>query len=165
MAEPEARAYTSKDFRKAVWLAAFLSWAAPTAFLVGATANPLVLYYGFLFGMPLSVLVCWSIGGPLLWRLMKSPIGWLKSAIWGGGIAVLMAALSIALGRYRGWRMSLDDSSFSRIGGGDYTRSIDGILTPYGWLILGQSTALFVLFGMGVALALRAIIGPGQQNR
>lgn len=56
----------------------------------------------------------------------------------------------------------MDPNSYSQVGGGEFTRSIDGILTPYGWLLLGQSVAIFIAGGVAIALFLRAVIGPGR---
>lgn len=65
------------------------------------------------------------------------------------------------IGRFLGWMESIDDAGGSQIGGGDFVRSVDGILTPYGWLIVAQNTAIFIAIGASIGLIVRAAVGPG----
>jgi hypothetical protein len=75
---------------------------------------------------------------------------------------MIIAAISIAIGRYQGWRQSQNPNFNSQIGGGDFVRSVDGILTPYGWWSLAQNTVIFVFAGVVIALVVRAVIGAGK---
>ena len=95
---------------------------------------------------------------------MRREIGWFGAILWGGSIAFVIALVSIGLGRYRGWRQSINPNFNSRIGGGEYVSEVDGILTAYGWLILGQRTLVFVALGALVALVVRWIIGKPQPD-
>lgn len=57
---------------------------------------------------------------------------------------------------------SVSQPKFSLAGrGANSIRSIDGILTPYGWAVLFQTTAFFIVGGVVISLILRAYIGPG----
>ncbi|MCT4557875.1 MAG: hypothetical protein N4A61_07425 [Pelagimonas sp.] len=123
-----------------------------------------LLPFAAILGLPIAYGCCWLIGRPILGILLRSPVSWSKAAGWGGAIAGIIAATSIAVGRYRGWRQWQDQTYHSQVGGGDYIRSIDGILTPYGWMVLGQNTLMFIALGMGVALIVRWRIGPGQSE-
>ncbi|MGJ8609620.1 MAG: hypothetical protein ACSHWY_00905 [Octadecabacter sp.] len=93
---------------------------------------------------------------------MNRPISWARAALWGATISAIIALVSIAIGRYRGWRQSQDDTFHSQMGGGDFIRSVDGILTAYGWQQLAQNSAMFIGLGVAIALVLRALIGPGR---
>lgn len=156
-----ARAYTNRQFALAVTLAAVLGWAAFCTPLVVAGPVGMLAWYAAI-GLPIALGGCWAVGGPILWRLMARPVGWARAGLWGGGIAAILVAISIAIGRFVGWRMSRNPNSSSQIGGGDHVQSVDGILTTFGWFVLAQRTALFVLLGAAVALIVRAVIGPGR---
>ncbi|TDS94005.1 hypothetical protein CLV87_0498 [Pelagimonas phthalicica] len=168
MADP---AYSKKEIRRAVNLSAFLGWLAITfPFLwlaLGASgfAGMLAyLFYASIFGLPLAFALCWLVGRPILGFAMKAPVSWGKAVLWGAVISTTIAGITIAIGRYRGWRQSLDDRFYSRLGGGDNVQSIDGILTLYGWQVLAQNTALFVALGVAIALIVRWHIGPGHSK-
>ena len=123
-----------------------------------------VLIWAAIIGLPISFLCCWLIGAPVLRRIMCKEINFYGAALGGGFIAFLMAFVSIVLGRYRGWRQSLNPNVGSQLGGGDHIREVDGILTTYGWLMLGKSTAMFVAVGDIVALIVRLCIGKPANN-
>jgi hypothetical protein len=91
-------------------------------------------------------------------------VGWLRAATGGGFIATIIAAVSVLIGRYVGFVQSLDPGSYSRIGGGDYTVEVDGILTAYGWYLLGIRTVIFIAFGAAVGIVVRLVIGPGKRS-
>jgi hypothetical protein len=157
----ERSPYSRKDLRRAVNSAAILGWLA----IVGPAlfANPFILPWAAVFGLPIAFAACWAIGAPILRRLMRNTISWLAAGVWGGVIASIIAAISIAIGRYQGWRQSLNPNLNSQIGGGEFVRSVDGILTPYGWWVLAQNTMQFILIGIVIALIVRWRIGQGAQ--
>ncbi len=156
----DGTAYTRRDLKKAINVSALLGWLAVVSPLI--LANPLLLPWAAAFGLPIAFAACWLVGAPILKRVMRRPVTWLRAAIWGGTIALLIATISIGIGRYQGWRQFQNPNFNSQIGGGDFVRSVDGILTPYGWWVLAQNTALFVLVGMAIALIVRGVIGAGQ---
>ncbi len=156
----ETTAYTRKEHRKAVNSAALLGWFVVA--LPSLLHNPFALPWIAVFGLPVAYGACWLIGAPILRGLMKYPVSWVSAGLWGGAIAVLFAAISIAIGRYQGWRVSQNPNFQSQIGGGDFVRSVDGILTSYGWWVLTQNTLQFVLAGIAIALIVRWRIGPGR---
>lgn len=155
----EMRAYDGKDLRKAVNAGAFLGWLGLS--LPYLLYNPLLLPWAAAIGWPIAYGICWLVAAPVLRRLMKRSISWGVAAISGAGIAAIIAAIFIAIGRYRGWRASQDPNYSSIVGGGDFVRSVDGILTPYGWWVLAQNTLQFMVYGMVIALLVRWRIGPG----
>ena len=152
-------AYTHKQFVRAVNLSAFLGWLMVVAQLFARPSQLIPVAIAFL---PITLLVCWVIVAPILRRVINKPISWFRAAFWGALIASLIAFLGIIIGRFLGWQQSINPNFSSQIGGGDYIRSVDGILTPYGWRVLVQSTVLFVLGGILSALIVRAVIGPGR---
>ncbi|RBW59124.1 hypothetical protein DS906_09515 [Ruegeria sp. A3M17] len=117
-----------------------------------------------LFGLPLAFVIAWVFVAPTLRVMMRRQTSYTRAIRWGAAIALSFVVLSIAVGRFRGWRQSLDPTFHSQIGGGDYVRSVDGILTPYGWQVLAQNSALFILMCILVALVIRFIIGPGNAD-
>lgn len=151
--------YSRAQFCRAINISAIFGWAGLATYS-GLGVPFGLLIWATVFGLPISLLLCWVIGAPILKRAMRRPLGLMRAARWGGLIAFAMAALSIVLGRLNGWLQSRNPNRHSVIGGGDYAREIDGILTPYGWAMLGQGTAAFVALGMGVAVLVALIIGP-----
>lgn len=157
-------AYTRSEFVLAVNIAAVLGWlacAVPMCILSGWGAVS-ILPYVAVIGLPIAFLSCWLIAAPILRIVMNRPISWARAALWGATISAIIALVSIAIGRYRGWRQSQDDTFHSQMGGGDFIRSVDGILTAYGWQQLAQNSAMFIGLGVAIALVLRALIGPGR---
>jgi hypothetical protein len=155
--------YSQKQFSRAVNLSAVLGWAC-VAVPMALQSNLGVLIWAAIIGLPISFLCCWVIGAPVLKRIMQKEISVFGAALGGGLIAFLIALVSIVLGRYRGWRQSLNPNVGSQLGGGEYIREVDGILTAYGWLMLGKSTAMFVAAGVFVALIVRLYIGKPADN-
>ncbi|WP_207209244.1 hypothetical protein, partial [Loktanella sp. IMCC34160] len=103
------------------------------------------------------------IGAPILRRTMRKRVTALKAATTGGIVAFTIALLSIVVGRINGWRQSLDlQSSFVR--GGKHIMEVDGVLTAYGWLMLAQTTAVFVTLGVIVAMFVWYTIGEPDPN-
>ena len=151
--------YTGHDLRRAVNLAACLGWLGFCA--PWMVDNPALLPWLALFGLPIALLACWVIGAPILRYVMRRQVTWRAAGLWGAVIAAIIASLWIAFSRWRGLQQSRDPNSFSQIGGRDNIQSIDGILTPYGWWVLGLDTAAFVLSGAAVGLLVRWRIGPG----
>jgi hypothetical protein len=151
-------AYSRKQFSRAVNLSAFLGWAC-ISIPIALRTNIGVLIYAAVFGLPLAFLCCWSIGAPILKRAMKKEISWVGAICWGSAIGFAIALFSIAWGLYHGWHLSIYPDLYSRSGSGEYAREVDGILTAYGWLVLGKSTLMFVGMGAFVALLVWWIVG------
>jgi hypothetical protein len=152
--------YSARDLKRAVNISAVLGWlvvSAPFLFGLGLGAFPFVA----VIGLPIAFGVCWMTGAPILSRAMRKPVTWMRAAIYGAGISFAIAALSIVIARLIGFSQSLNENSSSQVGGGDYIQSIDGILTPYGWYLTGQSTLLFMCVGIVIALIMRKVIGGG----
>ena len=157
------RAYTKRDWRQAVNASAFFGWlliSAPFVFQVGIGLIPWVAA----IGLPIAFISCWVIAAPMLWYAMRKPISWLLAVAWGATISATMAVVYIVASRLNGLRISQDPTYDFQLGGGKFIREIDGILTPYGWWVLLQNTALFIIFGVLVGLLIRAIIGSGQKH-
>ncbi len=154
--------YTRKDWHWAVNLSALVGWAVVSA--------PFVLGSGFAiipwaagFGLPIAFLICWLIVAPALERVMRKPVTWLRAIGWGIVVSALIALVSVAIGRLLGLIQFMNPNSYSQLGGGDAIQSVDGILTAYGWWVLGQRTMIFIVFGVFIALIIRLIIGPGRK--
>ena len=67
----ERSPYSRKDLRRAVNSAAILGWLA----IVGPAlfANPFILPWAAVFGLPIAFTTCWVLGAPILRRLMRTP--------------------------------------------------------------------------------------------
>jgi hypothetical protein len=158
--------YTDKDRRRAIILSALLGWTGVTVTeLYAANSSQLFFYLPFFaaIGLPVAFLSTWLVGGPIIRRIMAKPVGWLRAAIGGASVAAVLALVSIIIGRLNGLRISYDPTFNFQLGGGDYIREVDGILTPYGWLLLARNTAIFVGLGAAIGLVVRAMIGPGRR--
>jgi ABC-type Fe3+ transport system permease subunit len=167
-------AYSRRQFVLAVNLAALLGWAAATApvlysywqtrtDLPGIVSNTVKLaLLTAVLGIPIALAATWLVAAPVLRRIMKAPISWRRAVLWGIIIPAVMAASGVLLGRILGLFQNLDPNSWSQDGGGDYIQEVDGILTPYGWLVTGESSLIFVLEGFVIALIVRAVVGPGR---
>ena len=83
---------------------------------------------------------------------------WIKAVSLGSAIALIIAGASIIIGRFLGWRQSLNPDT-NALHGGEHVLEIDGILTVFGWLMLAQSTALFTGLGATVALFVWWLVG------
>lgn len=154
-------AYSRKEWARAVNLSALFGWAAVSCPFVFETGLGL-LPYAAVFGLPVAFLACWLIAAPILKRLMRRPISWRQAAIWGAAIAITIRISGIVIGVLHGLFGSLTGRFSSQIGGGDFVRSIDGIPTLCGWIVILRSLAFVALFGALIALILRAVIGPGK---
>ncbi|MEL7014396.1 MAG: hypothetical protein AAFO72_14110, partial [Pseudomonadota bacterium] len=153
----------------AILLAAFWGWAFIGVFdAVGYLMNGRVeqglgrLLLFAVVGLPIAFVVSVVFVGPTLRKMMQQPIGFARAAIWGAGVSAGIAVFSIVLGRFNGLLMSLDDSRSAQIGGGNYIRSIDGILTPYGWQVVGQNSLGFIAWCTLGAMLIRLAVGPGR---
>lgn len=151
--------YSRKQWIKAVNLSALLGYLAVVGVPSVLNANPGGIIGGAILGIPFAMLCCWVVGEPILKRVMQREISWISAACWGAAIAAVLATLSIAIGRYSGWRQSNNPNFNSRIGGDGYVRSIDGILTPYGWQVLAQNTLLIVAAGAIIAVIVKWLVG------
>lgn len=151
--------YSRKQWAKAVNYSAVLGYLAVAGVPSVQSMNSGVIVGGAVLGIPFAFLCCWIFAAPVLKRLMQREISWFSAASWGAAIALLMAIVGIGIGRYRGWRQSNNPNFHAQIGGGDHVRSIDGILTPYGWLVLAQNTLIFVATGVLIALLVKWMIG------
>lgn len=157
--------YSRKQWVKAVNYSALLGYLAVVGVPSVLAANPGGILGGAILGVPIAMLCCWVFAAPALKYLMRKEIGWLSAASWGAFLASIMALVSIAIGRYIGWQQS-DNPNFSgRVGGDGYIREIDGILTPYGWLVLAQNTLIFIVAGALIAILVKWLIGePASQH-
>ena len=157
-----ARAYSGRQFVFAVCLSALLGWLY-FVLPLWVQQGPMRLPIAALVGIPIALVVCWVFAAPFLWLLMARPIGWRRALRSGFMISTLMAIAGIVLARIQGWRAAHDDNSYFQLGGGDYVREVDGVLTPYGWLMTAWETLLFILAGCVAALIVRAIVGGGRR--
>lgn len=154
-------AYSRNEWIRAVNISAVLGWscvALPFVSEMGVSILPLAA----ILGLPVAFIVCWVIVAPILKRLMRQAISLTSAAIWGAITSTILASVFIAFNRLREWRQSLNPETNSQLGGGEFIKSVNGILTPYGWQSLVQNTAVFVLLGVGIALIVRMFIGPGR---
>ncbi len=168
MGEGPQSPYTDSDHRKAIVVSALLGWTGLTVMeLYGASASQLQFYLPFFaaIGLPVAFLSVWLIGGPIIRRIMARPVGWLRAALGGASVATVLAVISIVIGRLNGLRICYDPSYNFTLGGGDFVREVDGILTSYGWLLLARNTAFFIALGACVGLLVRVAIGPGRDSR
>lgn len=161
--------YTRRQRIWAVLMTGLWGWAvvalpAPLVHMVGGRAAQGInlLFLFAVFGLPVALVVSGIFVAPILKVMMRRRVSYCRAMLWGGGTAAVLAALSIVVGRFRGWKQSQDPTFYSQIGGGDYIRSIDGILTPYGWWVTVQNSAFFVLACIFGAVVIRLIIGPGR---
>ena len=157
--------YSRKQWINAVNYAALLGYFAVVGVPSILNANPGGIPGGAILGIPFALLCCWVFGAPVLKRLMRREISWFSAAYWGAAIASVMAFLSIVVGRYGGWRQSNNPHFNSRIGGDGCVRSIDGILTPYGWQVLAQNTLTFILTGAVIAIMVKWLVGEPASLR
>lgn len=153
------RAYSRRQWALAVNASAVLGWFSV---VWPALLEPKILLPAAIIGLPIAFLACWCVAAPILWRIMLRPISWLGAIRWGSTISASIALVGIAIGRLYGWMESVNPDISSQIGGGIYVQEIDGILTPYGWLLLARNTIWFVLGGVAVALLIRGLIGRGS---
>lgn len=154
--------YTRKQMACAVNLAALMGWlfvAAPVAF---TSFNPGFWVATALVGLPIAFATCWLIGAPILWWISRKnkKMSWSSAALWGAIISALIYLLYIAFlvssPLFRG------PNSRSQIGGGEYTQSVNGVLTPYGWQLIAVDFVIFAMGSMAIALVIRWILGSGQ---
>jgi len=157
--------YSRKQWIKAVNYSALLGYLAVAGVPLILNANPGGIIGGAILGVPFALLCCWVLGAPILKRLMQKEISWLSAACWGAAIASAMAFLGIAIGLYNGWRQSNNPNFSSRVGGDGNVRSIDGILTQYGWQVLVQNTLAFILTGMVIAIIVKWLVGQPASLR
>ncbi len=98
------RAYTRKQWKRAVNLSAVLGWlsiAVPIS--AGMNSAGLLQFFNILIwaaaiGLPIAFIASWLIAAPILNRLMRKNISWFQAVIWGGAIMFLAALASIAIG-------------------------------------------------------------------
>lgn len=159
--EPTHRAYTPKQFRRAVNLSAVLGLVMVIATLMLELQSVEMLFYGAIFGLPIAFLTCWIAVAPLLHIVMKHNISWVQAAIYGALITFILCAAWIGFFHLRAlyWWPS---NQGSQLGYGEYLKSINGIRTVYGWKITAKSVASLMAVSAAIALVVRAIIGPGE---
>jgi hypothetical protein len=162
MGDGQKGPYSPRQLRSALSLSALLGWAAVTIAIYPGTSFLGILPFAAVIGLPIAFLLTFLVGGPVLRRLTQAPVGWRQAGIAGARIAALIAAVSIVVGRFLGWVQWMDPSRHSQLGGGDFVVEVDGILTAYGWYLLGLRTVLFIALGAAIGLAVRLVIGPGR---
>ena len=123
----------------------------------------MLLPFAAIIGLPIAFFAVWVLGGGIIRWTMRQPVSWLRAASTGACVAAVAALLSVLIGRVNGYQISQDPRRSLQIGGGDYVQSIDGILTAYGWFLVAQNTAIFILLGALIGLFVRYVVGPGQQ--
>ncbi len=159
MSETRPRAYSRKQWFFAVNLIALLG---ASGFILPAFLSSVAAALSLLPAvLVVALLISWIFLAAPLAYAMRKPASWLRAALWGGGTAAGLALLGFVIAQMRRWRAQADPSYNYRLGGGDYVRDIDGVLTPYGWWVVVENNTLFVLYGLGIALIVRAILGPG----
>jgi hypothetical protein len=157
--------YTEKDRRKALILSSVLGWTGVTVLVLAGLDSSHALFllpFFAVIGLPVSFFATFLIGGPVVERFMRRPLGWGRAAAGGALVAAVFAAIVIAFTRLKGFFDSQDPNFRSQLGGGDFVIEVNGILSPYGWLLLAQTTAVFVALGAVIGLLIRLIIGPGR---
>ncbi|MBK4215552.1 hypothetical protein JJJ17_06400 [Paracoccus caeni] len=154
-------AYSDRQRVWAVNLSALLGWAIiSTPVVIGLGIG--ILPFAAIIGLPVAFTVCWTAVAPLLWYVTRKNVTWRRALGWGIVTATMLTLAFIALTRFMGWLEYMDPSRSSQIGGGDQVVSVDGILTPYGWLQLAKNSTIFILVATCAALIIRWIIGPGK---
>ncbi|WP_282119048.1 hypothetical protein [Ruegeria atlantica] len=162
--------YSQRDIACAVKLSALLGWAGvigvpvfSNAYRNGFDLNSLSLVFWYaLFGLPISLFICWLVVKPFLRILMRRTVSYVRAAFWGARIGFGLVAVWVAISRYRGWRKSQNPDT--RFGFGDANGTIEenGILTDYGWWRFAENSFQFILICVLAALIVRLIIGPGK---
>ena len=153
-------AYTTKQWFWAVNLVAVL---AASTFLIpseiGERPRTAVL---FPYALVIALIIAWVFVAPALAYAMRKPASWLRAAAWGGCVAAGIALVGFALATVQRLKAQADPTFDYTIGGGNYVRDVDGVLTPYGWWVVVQTNSLFIVLGVCIALVVRAVIGPGR---
>ena len=160
MSVPVDPAYSSKQWFWAVNLIAVLGtigFFTPVIF-TSPTRVASILPFAFI----VSFIISWLLIAPLLKVAMRKPASWLRSAIWGTASAMLVASVGFVLAEIRRFNALSSDGEKYQLGGGEYVREINGVVTSYGWQAIIQSNVTFILLGLVIALIIRAIIGPGR---
>jgi hypothetical protein len=162
-----SEAYSHRERARAINLSALIGWIVAIApYLVhpGGILGALAwLPWLAVVGLPIAFAVTWLFAGPVLWRVMQHPVSWVSAVKWGAVISLGMAAGGLAFSRFQGWRASQDPNFDFQLGGGDYIREVDGVLTPYGWQMELLGSLQFILTGIAVALIVRWIMGSGRR--
>ncbi|MCX7287783.1 MAG: hypothetical protein NTW20_09545 [Rhodobacterales bacterium] len=161
MGEAPNQPYGRDEVNYATNVGAFLGWLIYSVYsLSGLDSIVLAFFWLLLFavvGLPIAFLASWLIARPILLLMMRKPVSRAKAAFGGAGIAAIIAAISILIGRLNGYRIS-QDPTFNFWTG----REIDGILTPFGWKMLALDSTFFIATGAAVGVLVRHIVGPGR---
>ena len=152
--------YSRGQLATAVNASALLGWCATEVVLFKGALLP----FSLIFGMPIAFILCWSVAAPILRRVMLRPVTWLRAVVWGAGIAAIFVSLAVSPFAIASLRDLVEPIGGAQLGYGDLSRMSDGVLTPYGWWLLAQSAAQFILAGVAVALIIRAKLGPGIEQ-
>ncbi|MGB1234583.1 MAG: hypothetical protein ACPG5U_02480 [Planktomarina sp.] len=153
-------AYTRKQWIKAVNFAAIFGTIG--VLTPNILTHPLQILMLFPYAIIVGFLISWVFISPVLLFAMQRPASYVRAGTYGGISAALVAILGFALAESNRWHVRNSSFTHNQIGGGDYIREIDGFVTPYGWQIIIQNNAAFVILGIAVGLLLRWIIGPGR---
>lgn len=169
-ARADTRTYSKREFAHSVNYCALLacpSYVGTQLFLEALRMG----YWEQLFsnfvlwtlaGLPFSFLISWVFIAPSLHPTMSRHISFARAAYWGCGIGVVLTVISVSLGRHQDFKTSKNPNFGYTIGGVVSERSMDGILTPYGWWVLAQNSIMFIVTRVFTSLTNRWIIGPGN---
>ena len=162
MNEHSQHAYSRKQWFWAVNLIALFGSLGVLLPVVALSRNFLQVLAIFPYAIVVALMVsCMFVAVPLA-VAMRQPASWARAAFWGGAVATAIGAVFFSIGHVRRLRARSDDSINYQLGGGDFVRDIDGVLTPYGWQVIVQTYMLFIGLGIFVALVMRLLLGPGK---
>lgn len=166
----EGDAYTSSQWAHAVKLSGLLGWLAIAVPITSRTdGGSLVNFLGLMIwaavlGLPVAWLASRLITGPVLKRILRKPLSWMRAGLWGAVISSLFALIGIAITRLWKWYWSIDPGSYAQTDSGNWAQQADRILAISSWMLPAKSTVLFVVAGVFIALIVRAFIGPGNRT-
>ncbi|MEM1410180.1 MAG: hypothetical protein AAF739_04130 [Pseudomonadota bacterium] len=164
-------AYPKGTWWKASLLAATLGWLGAVLPMIAfpppdASENwaTMVLFSGAIFGLPIAIVATFFVGGPILWVLLQKLVSWLRAASLGALVPAIMILMAGLLSWYPDFYASVREA---REAAGLFEAvprvlATDVFVWPRVSISDGVELALFIAVGVGTALALRAVLGPGH---